>query len=222
MITGVKGDPRVIQSSLEPWTDDQGRVRYYYDGWPRHLTQEQRDRYWSEHGTWLDGGPDIKVYFDPDGWLHIDGSPSRALADHLSKAIADWCRKERERCEGPCPQPAEGSNAMLRILIASFAVPFKQGFWKVTGGGIVVNLDDGQLAHYKSVGRASRDETGRYAVDTGYPRLDRALEAACAEKGDPAFRGEAIQTISFSHHNFIYFVYDYNIYVWEDVRRQDT
>lgn len=186
LITGVRVDLRVIRSALKRWESDRGQVRYYYNDWARHLTQEQFDRYWKEHGTWLDDPRDgMKVFFDDGGWLHIDGCPSQALRDLLAKEITDWYREEQGCYECLHPRLVEKPNSMLRVLITSCAEPFKQGFWRVSGGGITVNLDDTQLAHYKTFGRLFYDtEEGRYVFDTGYPRLDKALGAACDEKED--------------------------------------
>ncbi len=59
-ITHVICDPLVVHLTLEPWLDGRGRVvRYYLDGWRRDLPE----------------AAGVKVYFDTNGWLHVDGCP---------------------------------------------------------------------------------------------------------------------------------------------------
>ena len=69
-------------------------------------------------------------------------------------------------------------------MIDRHARPIKPGFWQLSAGGASVNLDDGQMARYKAVGRFWYDETeGRLVFDTGYPRLDFVLGKIYEEYG---------------------------------------
>ncbi len=92
MITDVKGDLRAIRMRLDPWEGDDGRIRYYYDNWPRYLSMEQRDRYMSEHGVWPGASrPGIKVYFDAEGRLHVDGCLDAGLRGFIVDKMRGWC-----------------------------------------------------------------------------------------------------------------------------------
>ncbi len=185
MITDVKGDLRAIRMRLDPWEGDDGRVRYYYDNWPRYLSMEQRDRYMSEHGVWIDASrPGIKVYFDKDGWLHVDGCLDAGLRGFIVDKMRGWCTWALNEYERAHPRYVDCSESLMGLMLSAHARPLKPGFWQLSAGGVSVNLDDLQMSHYRTFGAVRYDTLeGRYVFDTGYPRLDLVLGRLCGENG---------------------------------------
>ena len=92
--TRVICDPVVIHMLLEPWLDGKGRaVRYYLNGWRRHIPAEG-----------------ARAYFDLDGRLHVDG----CLDTTMRAAIEDWAEGWYGRKRGRLGRPAPGSGGHIR------------------------------------------------------------------------------------------------------------
>ncbi len=161
-----------------------GQVHYYYNNWPHYLDEGQRESYWSAYGAWLDGPrTEIKVFFDSDGWLHIDGCQDPELRAYLTEKMGGWYAWASNAYERDHPRYIEMLSPS--IIIEAYAKPLKPGFWQLSHGGAFVNIDRDQMAHAKGFGIAKYDtREKRYVVETGYPRLDRILEGLYGEYND--------------------------------------
>ncbi len=182
MMTSFIGDPLVVHMVLEPWLDGRGRVvRYYLNGWRRGVERELAGRHnWDGNVLPLDG---VKVYFDADGWLHVDGCPDPDMRESIARWAEGWHRAARERLGKTGPRL--GWSCPVSAVIGRFARPVAPGFVQLSCGGETVNLDEGQVARYGAMDAVYDPNACRYVTDTGYPRLDRVLGGLLWELSGP-------------------------------------
>jgi len=166
-------DVDVLEFGLRRWERD-GLVRYYHGWWDKYLKPEQKAEYMAKYGRPLDPfRSGIGVYFDSIGRLHIDNCPDPELYAFLERMMNRWYGYAYL-------QYVSESTELLKIdaLLAGCIKDLKPGFYQIRYDGLVVNLDEKQLARVRRNGVVGYDSRNkRYMIKSTQPRLDEILEA---------------------------------------------
>lgn len=149
-------------------------VRWYYDKWGRFLSSEQVMDYRVRFGVDpADRESGIRVYFDGDGYLRIDNCRDPELKMFLENRIAgwyNWARDEYRMKQGyPAMNVLELINPYTRVL--------KPGFYQTRYEGSVFNFDEETRFMFSEMYLPFNHHSGRWYVNTGFPRLDDILGA---------------------------------------------
>ena len=151
---------------------------YYLNGWRRAFDGDRRRE--DADARLLDG---VRVYFDTEGWLHVDGCPDPGARRAIEEWAEGWYEGAREGLGKT--GPGLGWSCPVSAVIGRFARPIKPGFVQLSCGGESVNLDEGQAARYGAMEAVYDPVACRYAAGTGYPRLDRVLDGLLWELSGP-------------------------------------
>lgn len=180
-----KGYPEIIRTKLKKW-ERGDLVRYYFNDWPRYLSYSQTEEYREKYSIDPeDREVGIKVYFDDEGYLHIDNCHDPDLKVYLEEKMKQWYRSAEDRF-------AFNHSGDLKImdLIGPYITKIGPGSYQVKHGGSVFSFDESYMDYLKHSGYLPVDhQSGNYSVHTGKPELDKILADIIEEDECMMFTG---------------------------------
>lgn len=186
-----KGEPEIIRLQLPKW-EGNGLTRYYYNRWDHYFKNEELFEYKSTYGVDpLDRNVGIKVFFDDEGYLHINNCHDPDLKMFLEKKMEGWYWWASRQHE----MKHSGGFKILDV-IEPYTKVLKPGFYQVRYKNLFFNFDDLYRSHLEWAGYIDVDyNNGTYDVNTEYPDFNLVLWAIMEDyegKGDLMPRHQAV------------------------------
>lgn len=165
------------------WEGQNGLRRFYYNNWDRYCENSQLEDYKQRYLIDpLDRDVGIKVFFDDEGYLHINNCHDPELKTFLERKIIGWYKWTAEKFS-----EAHSFNIKVIDVVRPYLTEFKPGMFRVDYDGKTFIFDSNYKAHLDwTVFATYNYGTEKYSVDTGFPKLDEIVLDMLKNNGDPS------------------------------------
>lgn len=169
----IRLHPNAVGSVLRRWNGPGGLMRWYYDNWDRCLSREQILDYHARYGiNPTDSDAGIRIFFDAEGYLHIDNCRDADLQTYLEYKMGGWCewaKREYRSKQGYPPM-----NVLE--LLEPYTVCLKDGFWQARYKDKVFNFDSVMRYDMEFSYLPFDSSAPGYFIQTPYPALNNMLK----------------------------------------------
>lgn len=177
----IRLHPNVVGSILRRWDGPDGLQRWYYNKWDHYLTSEQILDYRARYGIYpSDSDAGIRIFFDADGYLHVDNCRDADLQVYLESKMVGWCEWAKQTYRSKQGYPPMN----VLELIEPYTVCIKDGFWQARYKDKVFNFDSEMRFDMEFSYLPFDPSSCGYVLMMPYPTLNTMLKAILDDKSD--------------------------------------